>query len=386
VRIAIVHEWFITYAGSEKVLAAMLSEYPDADLFCLVDFLSDEHRAGIAGRHPKTTFLQRIPFARRIYKNLLPLMPLAVEQFDLSAYDVVISNSHAVAKGVITGPDQLHICYCYTPMRYAWDLQHQYLAEARMKGLRGAAARLLLNYMRIWDVRSASGVDHFIACSKYIARRINKTYRRDATVIYPNVAVDDFAIGGNKGDFYLTASRMVPYKKIRLIIEAFARMPDRNLVVIGDGPQLPEAKAIATTNVTLLGYQSLEVLKTHLQEAKAFIFAAEEDFGIAPLEASACGTPVLAFGRGGASETVKHGETGLHFHEQSADAICEVVDRFETTKPNFDPQRLRAHAEQFSTAHFRKKFRGFVDSTWLAHQRTLGGETPQLPADLEEVA
>lgn len=385
-KIAIVHEWLITYAGSEKVLAAMLAEYPDADLFCLVDFLSDEHRAAIAGKNSKTSFLQRVPFARRIYKSLLPLMPLAVEQFDLSGYDVVISNSHAVAKGVITGPDQLHICYCYTPMRYAWDLQHQYLAEAGMKGLHSAVARWLLNHMRIWDVRTASGVDHFIACSKYIARRINKTYRRDATVIYPNVAVDDFAIGDKKRDFYLTASRMVPYKKIRLIVEAFARMPDRKLVVISDGPQFPEAKTVATSNVTLLGYQPFEVLKTHLQEAKAFIFAAEEDFGIAPLEASACGTPVLAFGKGGASETVKHGITGLHFHEQSAEAICDVVERFESTSPPFDPHRLRAHAEQFSTAHFRKKFRCFVDSAWAAHQRTLSSETPQLPAELEKVA
>jgi glycosyltransferase involved in cell wall biosynthesis len=363
----------------------MLSEYPDADLFCLIDFLPDEHRTAIGGKHPKTSFLQRAPFARRHYRKLLPLMPLAVEQFDLSAYDVVISNSHAVAKGVITGPDQLHICYCYTPMRYAWDLQHQYLAEARLKGLRGAAARWLLNYMRIWDVRTASGVDHFLACSKYIARRIKKTYRRDATVIYPNVAVDDFAIGNKKGDFYLTASRMVPYKKIRLIVKAFARMPDRNLVVIGDGPQFPEVKALATSNVRLLGYQPFEVLKTHLQEAKAFLFAAEEDFGIAPLEASACGTPVLAFGRGGASETVEHGVTGLHFYEQSADAICEVIDRFETTTLNFDPQRLRAHAEQFSTVHFRKKFRCFVDSAWAAHQRTLHGDAPQVRASLEEV-
>ena len=385
-KIAIVHEWFVTYAGSEKVLAEMLSEYPDADVFCLVDFLSEADRAGLAGKHPKTSFLQRVPFARRLYKNLLPLMPLAIEQLDLSAYDVVISNSHAVAKGVITGPDQLHICYCYTPMRYAWDLQHQYLAEARLKGLRGAAARWLLNRMRIWDVRTASGVDHFIACSKYIARRINKAYRRDATVIYPNVAVNDFSIGERKGDFYLTASRMVPYKKMRLIVEAFARMPDRKLIVIGDGPQFREARAIATSNVTLLGYQPFDVLKRHLQEAKAFIFAAEEDFGIAPLEASACGTPVLAFAKGGASETVVHGVTGLHFHEQSADAICDVVDQFETTKQKFDPQRLRTHAQQFSTAQFRKQFRGFVDSAWSAHQRTLRGEAPQFTADLEEVA
>jgi glycosyltransferase involved in cell wall biosynthesis len=384
-KIAIVHEWLTTYAGAEKVLAAMLSEYPNADLFCLVDFLADEHRAAIGGRRVTTSFLQHIPFARRHYRKLLPLMPFAVQQFDLSAYDVVISSNHAVAKGAITGPEQLHICYCYTPMRYAWDLQHQYLAEARMKGVRGAIARWLLYRMRLWDAGSATGVDHFIACSKYIANRIKKAYGRDSTVIYPNVAVNDFAIGGKKADFYMTASRMVPYKKIHLIIEAFSRMPNRKLIVIGDGPQFQEAKAIATDNVVLLGFQSSQVLLKHLQHAKAFIFAAEEDFGIAPLEANACGTPVLAFGRGGARETVKDGITGLLFHEQSADAICEVVERFETTNQNFDPHCLRTHAEQFSTALFQKKFRSFVESKWAAHQRELRGEIPQFQANLEIV-
>jgi len=372
-RIAFIHEWLITYAGAEKVLEAMLSEYPKADLFCVVDFLPAEYRKTLCARRLKTTFLQKIPFARRKYKSLLPIMPFAVEQFDLSGYDIIISNSHAVAKGVITGPDQLHICYCYTPMRYAWDLQHQYLQEAGIsRGIRGAAARWFLHRMRMWDIRTASGVDHFIACSNYIARRINKAYRRDATVIYPNVAVEDFTPGTTKGDFYVTASRMVPYKKMRVIIEAFAKMPDRKLVVIGTGPQFQEAKAIATSNVTLLGYQPFEVLRRYLQEAKAFIFAAEEDFGIAPLEAQACGTPVIAFGKGGACETVLDGVTGLLFHEQSPEAICDAVVRFEKEARNFDPIRLRAHAEKFSTAAFRRRFRDFVENRWSEHQQQLG--------------
>jgi glycosyltransferase involved in cell wall biosynthesis len=310
------------------------------------------------------------------YKNLLPLMPFAIEQFDLSGYDLIISNSHAVAKGVITGPDQLHICYCYTPMRYAWDLQHQYLLEAGMaRGIRGAIARWYLHRIRIWDIRTAAGVDHFIACSNYIARRIKKVYRRDAAVIYPNVAIQDFPIATAKKNYYVTASRMVPYKKMRLIVEAFAQMPDRQLVVIGTGPQFEAAKAIATPNVTLLGYQPHDVLLKHLQYAKAFIFAAEEDFGIAPVEAQACGTPVLAFGRGGACETVVDGVTGLYFYEQSVPAICDVVERFERHEHQFDPQKIRAHAEKFSDKAFRQDFRRFVQSKWSEHQRALANRT-----------
>jgi glycosyltransferase involved in cell wall biosynthesis len=386
-RIAFVHEWLITYAGSEKVLDAMLAEYPDADLFCLVDFLPAEHRQRLCARPPKTSFLQRLPFANKLYKHFLPLMPLAIEQFDLSGYDIVISNSHAVAKGVITGPDQLHICYCYTPMRYAWDLQHQYLEESGIShGLRGAIARWFLHRLRIWDTRTASGVDHFIACSGYIARRIKKAYRRTSTVIYPNVAVDDFKIGTKKGDFYVTASRMVPYKKMRLIVEAFAHMPDRKLVVIGTGPQFDDAKAIATPNVMLLGYQPFAVLLKNLQEAKAFIFASEEDFGIAPVEAQACGTPVLAFGRGGACETVIDGITGLHFHEQSPEAICDAVERFERLTQGFDPTSLRAHAEQFSTAAFRRTFRQFVESKWAEHECHASSHCPRAVETMEVVA
>lgn len=374
-KIAIVHEWLTTYAGSEKVLEAMLAEYPEADVFTLINFLPEEHGKVILPRVVKTSLMQSIPFVRRFYRHLLWLMPFAIEQYDLSKYDLVISNCHSVAKGVITGPDQLHICYCYTPMRYAWDLQNQYLAEAGLKsGLKGLVARMILKRMRIWDMRTAPGVDHFIACSAYIARRIRKIYRRDAVVIYPNVAVEDFPIGkAPHEDFYFTSSRMVPYKKIQLIVEAFARMPNRRLIVIGDGPQFKRVKALAGSNVTLLGYQPLPVLRSHLQRAKAFIFAAEEDFGVAPLEAEACGTPVLAFAKGGALETVIDGVTGLHFHEQSAEAICDAVERFEKLPQGFfDPAVLRAHAENFSTENFRAEFRRFVEARWSEHLAALG--------------
>ncbi|HVV94036.1 MAG TPA: glycosyltransferase [Hyphomicrobiales bacterium] len=333
--------------------------------------MPERDRSWLNGRVPQTSFLQRIPGSRYIYRYLLPWMPFAIEQFDLSDYDVVISNSHAVAKGVITGPDQLHICYCYTPMRYAWDLQNQYLEEARFRGIRNLFARMALHKLRIWDYRTASGVDHFITCSQYISRRLFKAYRRDATVIYPNVETDDFGIGRDRGDYYFTSSRMVPYKKIGLIVEAFAAMPERRLVVVGTGPQFKHIQKIATPNVTLLGYQPLAVLRQHLERARAFIFAAEEDFGIAPVEAQACGTPVLAFGRGGANETVVDGVTGLHFHAQTTAAIRDVIDRFEAREDDFDPIQIRAHALRFSTDRFRDEFRRFVLARWAEHQQRL---------------
>jgi glycosyltransferase involved in cell wall biosynthesis len=380
VKIALVHEWFTTYAGSEKVLEIMLSEFPGADVFCLIDFLPNEHRAQFVGHKLQTTFLQHVPFIKHIYKYALALMPFAIEQFDLSGYDVIISNCHAVAKGVITGPDQLHICYCYTPMRYAWDLQSQYLAESGLQsGLRSLIARWQLHQIRTWDHRAAQNVDHFISCSAYIGRRIKKAYHRESTVIYPNVAVDDFVIGSERGDFYLTSSRMVPYKKMHLIIQAFSRMPDRQLVVIGAGPQLKRCQALAGANVRILGYQSHAVLLSHMQRARAFIFAAEEDFGITPVEAQACGTPVLAFGRGGAAETVVDQVTGLLFHEQTPEAIEQVVRKFESMEYKFDPEVIREHSLRFSTERFRAEFRQYVHARWHEHLKKITATNTSRP-------
>ena len=299
-KVAIVHEWFVNYAGSEKVVEEILKVFPQADLFALVDFLADDERGFLGGRRVRTSFIQRLPKARSAFRNYLPLMPLAVEQFDLSSYDLVISSNHAVAKGVITGPDQMHISYVYTPVRYAWDLQHQYLRESGLeKGLKAWIARLSLHYLRIWDSRTVHGVDTFLACSKYIARRIRKTYGRDSKVVYPPVDIARFMMRTDKENFYLTASRMVPYKRMPMIVEAFAAMPQRRLVVIGDGPELERVKALArdASNVTILGYQPTEVLADYMARARAFVFAAEEDFGITPVEAQACGTPVIAYGR-----------------------------------------------------------------------------------------
>ena len=364
-RVAVVCDWLTVYAGGEKVLEQILQVVPHADLYSLVDFLPAEQRGFIGHKPVTTSFIQRLPFARKQYRQYLPLMPLAVEQFDLSGYDLVISSSHAVAKGVLTGPDQLHLCYCHSPIRYAWDLQAQYLKESGLeRGPKGALARLLLHRVRLWDSRTPNGVDAFMANSKFIARRIYKVYRRDSAVVYPPVDVAGFTLKEQKEDFYFTASRMVPYKKIDLIVEAFAKMPDKKLVVVGTGPDFDKIKAKAGPNVELLGFQPFTVLKDYMQRARAFVFAAEEDFGIVPLEAQACGTPVIAFGKGGSLETVRAGETGVFFGEQTVESVQEAVRRFETL--SFDPKVVRRHAERFSAPRFRDEFRSFAEERYGA--------------------
>jgi glycosyltransferase involved in cell wall biosynthesis len=359
VRIAIVHDWLVTYAGAEKVLEQIVACFPDADLFSLVDFLDD--RSFLRGKSVTTSFIQKLPLARSKYRSYLPLMPLAIEQLDVSAYDVVISSSHAVAKGILTGPDQVHISYVHSPIRYAWDLQHQYLQQSKLtNGPKSALARLILHYIRNWDIRTSNSVDGFVANSEFIARRIKKVYQREAQVIFPPVDVEAFSLCTEKEDFYLTASRMVPYKKIDLIVEAFARMPERKLVVIGDGPDMDKIRAKAGPNVEIMGYQPFKVLKDRMSRAKAFVFAAEEDFGISVVEAQACGTPVIAYGKGGALETVRDlsepRPTGMFFDEQDAESIIAAVERFDTHIKRFSPMDCRANAEQFSAAHFRERF------------------------------
>lgn len=373
-KVALVHDWLVTYGGAERVLAQMLACFPQADVFTLVDFLHDSERGFLKGKKTTTSFIQRMPGARRGYRNYLPLMPLAVEQFDLSEYDLVISSSHAVAKGVIVGPDQLHVCMCYSPIRYAWDMQHQYLQESGLQsGIRSWLVKWVLHKLRIWDARTAHGVDQFIAISHYIARRIEKTYRRDAVVIYPPVDLSSFQVETNKSDYYFTASRHVPYKKIPLIIEAFNQMSDKRLVVMGDGPEFEKCKKRAGPNVQLLGHQPAAALQEHLQRAKAFVFAAEEDFGIAPLEAQASGTPVIAFGKGGAVETIRglsHPRpTGLFFHEQTAQAVCAAVHEFELSQEKITPENCRANAERFSQERFRQAFTDLVNEQQRAFQQ-----------------
>lgn len=365
-KVAIVHEWFVTYAGSEKVVEQLLNIFPEADLFAVVDFLDKDKREFIKNKPVTTTFIQNLPKAKKMYQKYLPLMPLAIEQLDVTGYDLVISSAHCVAKGIITSPNQIHISYVHSPIRYAWDLQHQYLKEAGLnKGVKGLIAKLILHYMRIWDYRTSNNVDYFIANSNFIAKRIWKCYRRKADVIYPPVDVDAFELCEKKEDFYLTASRMVPYKKIDIIVEAFTKMPNKKLVVIGDGPEFEKIKSKAGSNVELLGYQPFEVLKDYMQRAKAFVFAAEEDFGIIPVEAQACGTPVIAYGKGGALETViglgKEEITGIFFPKQTPECVCGAIKVFENNEKKILPVNCRKNAERFKTEVFSKNLKYYFN-------------------------
>lgn len=364
-RVAIVHDWLTVYGGGERVLEQIINILPHAELFTVVDFLPDDHRDFLKRKHVRTSFIQRLPFAKSRYRDYLSLMPLAVEQFDLANYDLVISSSSAVAKGVITGPDQLHISYVHSPARYAWDLQHEYLMRAGMdRGLKALLAKWMLHRVRMWDVRTANGVDHFLANSHFIRRRIWKIYRREAAVIYPPVDVRKFNINTAKDDFFITVSRLVPYKKIDIIVQAFRYLGDKRLVVIGDGPEMPRIRQMATSNVSILGHQRAEDLTCHLQHARAFLFAAQEDFGIAPVEAQACGTPVIAYGKGGVTESVRgldtERPTGVLFTEPTVEGVIEAIEVFEKHRERISPFACRENALRFAPDRFRGEFAGFL--------------------------
>ncbi|WP_299225123.1 glycosyltransferase family 4 protein [uncultured Campylobacter sp.] len=362
---ALIHDWFSTYAGAEKCVESFTDIWDDFEIYSLIDFLSDADRNKILkGKRAHTSFIQKLPFAKDKYRNYLPLFPLAIEQFDLSSYDVVLSSSHAVAKGVLTHSNQLHIAYVHTPIRYAWDLYHQYLRESGLdRGLKGMLAKYFLHKIRLWDASTANRVDHYVANSRYIARRIQKTYGKPSDVIYPPVDVDKFTLREAKEEFYLTASRMVPYKKIDLIVEAFSQT-DKKLLVIGDGPDMAKIKSKAGKNVELLGFASDETMADLMGRAKAFVFAAEEDFGITPVEAQACGTPVICFGRGGARETVLDGESGLYFMEQNTKELLAAVAKFEQNYDKFEPVKIRENSLKFSRARFETEIKSYVEKKY----------------------
>ena len=372
-RIAVVHDWLVDYAGSERVLAEILRCLPQADLYTLVDHMPPGERAPLGGRPAQTSFLQNMPGIASHLAWYLPLMPFAIEQFDLTGYDLVISSSHAVAKGVIVSPDALHLSYVHSPMRYAWDQQFEYLrAERAESGLKSLLLRGLLHRLRLWDHRTAAGVDRFIANSAFVARRIAKCYRREATVIHPPVDTEFHVPGGAKGGDYIAVSRLVGYKRVDLLVQAFRGLPDRRLVVVGDGPDYDRLKAAAGANVEFAGRLSAEQLRDRLQRARAFLFAAVEDFGIAPVEAMACGTPVIAYGRGGAAETVAGldapAPTGVLFAEQTAAAVARAVRLFEENAQRITAQACRARAERYSALRFRSEFTDFVTrnyAEWL---------------------
>ncbi len=369
-KIAVVHEWLTSHAGSEKVVEQILKIYPNADLYSLVDFLPDDLRGFIQHKPVTTSFIQNLPFAKRHFRSYLPLMPLAVEQFDLSAYDVIISSHHAVAKGVLTRPDQLHVSYVHTPLRYGWELQHQYLQQAKLtKGLKSAMTRMILHYMRLWDVASANRVDRYIANSRYVRGRIAKTYRREAEVIYPPVDTQRFASVDaqrwqDRENFYLVVSRFVPYKRVDLAIAAFNQL-GLPLVVIGDGASRSALEKMAAPNIRFLGKQPDSVVEAHMQRCRGLIFPPEEDFGITPVEAQAAGAPVIAYAQGGQAETVLHEQTGLLFPYQTVESLVHSVKRLQAGVDQFETEALRKNAERFSVARFQTQFKDFVENAWV---------------------
>ena len=355
IKTALIYDWLVTIGGGEKTLEAIYECFP-APIHTLV--YQEKAMAGtaIANAEIHTSFLQKIPFSTSFYRYLLPLFPSAIERFDLNHYELILSTSHAVAKGVLTHPGQLHLCYCLTPMRYAWDLAQQYLQN--LGPMQKLLAMLTLHRLRNWDIGSLDRVDHFAAISQYIAQRIKRIYGRDAEVIYPPVEVDSIPFQETKEEFYLTASRLVPYKKIDLIVEAFSQTPERKLVVIGDGPEMAKIKKKAGKNIEILGHQSDSLVRDYMKKAKAFIFAAEEDFGIVVVEAQAAGTPVIAFGQGAALETVIDEKTGLFFDAQTIPSLLKALSKFE--RMEFDPKNLRENAQKFNKERFQRELKHFV--------------------------
>ncbi len=360
-KTAVVYDWLTTVGGGEKTLEAILEAFPSPIHTLLYNPAAFKGLFSIE-QSIQTSFIQNLPFSSRLYRNYFPLFPLGVEQFNLSAYDVVLSVSHAVAKGALTTSSQLHLCYCFTPIRYAWDLTHDYLQGTR--GIQKLLAQFFLHKIRNWDITSLGRVDHFATLSHYIAKRIKKVYGRESTVIYPPVDVEKIPFCSKKEEFYLTVSRMVPYKRIDLIVEAFSHFPNKRLIVVGDGPEMKKIRAKSSKNVELLGWQSDEIIHALMGRAKGFLFAAEEDFGIVVVEAQAAGTPVIALGKGAALETVIANQTGIFFPEQTRASLCQAIEEFE--KKDFDPTAIAEHAKQFGRARFIKEFTEFVTEKYQA--------------------
>jgi glycosyltransferase involved in cell wall biosynthesis len=359
VKTALIHDWLTAMGGGERALQALYQLYP-SPIYTLFADPKTVKESFFADKQILTSFLQKLPFVLKKYRSYLPFFPMAIEQFNLEEFDLIISSSHCVAKGAIPRSGQVHVCYCYTPVRYAWDLYHSYLKDANLEtGIKGFFAKLALHRLRMWDQSSCHRVDHFIADSHLVRERIERTYGRQADVVYPPIDTDYFAFHEKKEEYYVTASRMVPYKRIDIIVEAFSTMPEKRLVVIGDGPEMGKIKKLAGKNVEFLGRQPDAVLRDTLQKAKAFLFAAVEDFGIVPVEAMSCGTPVIAYGAGAILETVKENETGLLYRRQTPQSLRDKIAEFE--QMDFDPFAIRKHAEGFSLSRFHREFKECVD-------------------------
>jgi len=360
-RVELVHDWLTVLAGSERVLAAMAAVYPDAPIHTLVHDPRGTAGTVFAERDIRTSFTQRLPLARTRYRAYLPLMPFAVEQLDVSDAEAVVSSHHAVAHGVVTRADQLHVAYMHTPVRYAWDLYHEH--DRELRGLKRWAARGVLHYLRLWDQTAAQRVDRFFANSKYVANRVWKRYRRRAEVIYPPVDVERFTPADHRDDFYLHVGRLVPYKRVDVVVEAFRQL-DRPLVVIGDGPQRKRIEKRAGPNVTFRQGVDDAGVAAAMGRCRALVFAAEEDFGIVPVEAMAAGAPVIGYARGGLLETVEAGKTGVFFDQRTPEAVAAAVRGFEAQATCYHPGLIREHAQRFAKDRFTERFHQQMEIAW----------------------
>ncbi len=359
-KVAIIHDWLCVDGGAEVVLKHLLELHPSADIYTMIDTMPLKHRGFLDGHKIYTTLLQRYGFTKKRYKYFMPIMPYLVEQFDLSEYDLVISSSHFVAKGVITHPEQLHISYIYSPVRYAWDLYYEYdRIGALGSGVRKFFVKIWLHRMRIWDFTSAYRADFVIADSKFIQKRIKKSWRRDSTVIYPPFEIDKTTYVEEKEDYYVTLSRLVEYKRVDIIIDAFNEMPEKKLVIIGDGNFKQKLQKRANKNITFKGYLPREEAMDLISRARAFVFMPKEDFGIVALEAQACGTPVIAYGEGGARETVVENKTGIFVERQDVSSLKKAIARFENL--HISPKECRSFVKKFAPLEFKKSMIDFIE-------------------------
>lgn len=366
--VAIVHDWMPGLAGGERVVGEMAKAFPGSTIYTLIDFLTPEERQLVtSGRPLHVSQLNGLPGVKKYYRYLVLAYTHAIERFDVTGHEIVLSSSAAFAKGVLTSPDQKHFAYVHSPARYAWDLTHEYIDS--IGGIGGAikrmVARRMMHKFRIWDQRTAPSVDYFIANSDFIRRRIYKVYRREADVIYPPVNTDDFTIPDTpRGEHFVTVSRMVPYKRIPLIVEAFAQRPDLTLHVVGDGPEMAAVRAAAGPNIKILGHLPFAEMRDQMQTARAFVFAAKEDFGIVPVEAQACGTPVIALGVAGTAETVvplgRDAPTGLWFGEQTVESLTAALDQFVAEESQFSAETCRTNALRFSEDRFQQELINYI--------------------------
>lgn len=360
-KVALVQDWFVVNGGAEKVVREIINFFPDCDVFSLVDFLNDEDRKAILkGKKTTTSFLQHLPFSKNGYRNYLPLFPKAIESLDFSGYNLIISSSYSVAKGVKKSKGQMHICYCHSPIRYAWDLEEEYLSP--LSPLKKLLAKWTLKYIRKWDLKTSERVDLFISNSKNVAERIKRIYGRDSVVLYPPVDTSSFSPVQKKEGYYFTSARMVAYKKLNLIVETFNELPELKLIVSGDGPELKNLKALGKKNIEFTGFIKKNELITYMQKAKAFILAADEDFGITSVEAQSCCTPVIAYKKGGYLETVIDGRTGIFFEEQNVESLKKAVLKMEERKQQFNESDFFSNVKTFSVEQFHSGFKKIIDN------------------------